>query len=120
MATAEHIEETLRNGQSIAPVIIYVTEIACFGVPFGYFSRIYLRNRHFLVRLFACFAFPLVLELLQQVTGLGRCAIDDYVIFLIGVVAGNVLYHIMNSLFVSVATRDFTTDRGHQQKNLQF
>lgn len=120
MATAEYIEQTVRTGQSLMPVIVYIAEIACFGVPFGYFSRIYLRKRHFIIRLFACFLFPLVLELMQHFTGLGRCAIDDYVIFLIGVVAGTVLYHIMNRLFISVTTRDFTTDRGHQQKNLQF
>lgn len=120
MSTAEHIEYVIRTGQSLVPVMVYIIEIICFGVPAGYFARIYLRNRHFIIRLFVCLLFPLVLELLQHVTGLGRCAIDDYVIFLIGVVIGNTLYHIMNGLFVSVATRDLTTDRGHQQKNLQF
>jgi len=120
MVTAECIEENIRTGQSLVPVIVYILEIACFGVPFGYFSRIYLRKRHFIIRLFACFAFPLVLELFPPPTRLRRRAIDDYVIFLIGIVAGTILYHIMNGLFLSVTTRDFTTDRGHQQKNLQF
>ncbi|MCI8750507.1 MAG: hypothetical protein K1W39_16925 [Lachnospiraceae bacterium] len=120
MTTAEHIEEMLNTNQDIIPVILYIIEIACFGIPFGYFSRVYLKNRHFLLQLLAYLVFPFILEAAQQVTGLGRCAIDDYVIFLIGAVIGIIIYQIMNSLFMSVATRDFTVDRNHSQKNFHF
>ena len=120
MTTAEHIEEMLNTNQDIIPVILYIIEIACFGIPFGYFSRVYLKNLHFLLQLLAYLVFPFILEAAQQVTGLGRCAIDDYVIFLIGAVIGIIIYQIMNSLFMSVATRDFTVDRNHSQKNFHF
>jgi len=119
MATAEYIEKAVRAHESLTPIIIYVAEMACFGIPFGYFARVYLKKYSLLLQLMAYFLFPLVLEGIQQVTGIGRCAIDDYVIFLLGSVIGVVIYQIMNSMFVSVATRDFTTDRSHQQKNLQ-
>lgn len=120
MATAEYIESIVTTGGSLTPVIIYIVELICFGIPFGYFARVYLRKSNLILQIMAYFAFPLALEAVQQVTGLGRCAIDDYVFFLIGSVIGVIIFQIMNSLFISVATRDFTTDRNHQQKNLQF
>lgn len=120
MATAEYIEGVIRTNQSLLPIIIYIAEIACFGIPFGYFTRVYLKHSPFILQLFVYLAFPLILEVIQHFTGLGRGAIDDYVIFLLGAVIGIVCYQIMNSLFLSFATRDFTTDRNHQQKKLQF
>lgn len=120
MATAEYIEMAIRTNQSLLPIIIYIAEIACFGIPFGYFARVYLKHFPFLLQLIVYLIFPLILEVIQNFTGLGRGAIDDYVIFLLGAVVGIVVYQIMNSLFLSFATRDFTTDRNHQQKKLQF
>ncbi len=120
MATAEYIEGVIRTNQSLIPIIIYIAEIACFGIPFGYFARVYLKNLPFILQLLVYLIFPLILEVIQNFTGLGRGAIDDYVIFLLGAVIGIVLYQIMNSLFLSLATRDFTTDRKNQQKKLQF
>lgn len=120
MTTAEYIEKIVRANQSLVPIIIYILELTCFGVPFGYFARVYLKQLPFIVQLFSFLIFPFLLEIIQYITGQGRAAIDDYVIFLLGAVIGIVIYQIMNSLFLSFATRDFTTDRKNQQKKLQF
>lgn len=120
MATAGHIEEMLSTGQSMTPIIIYISELICLGVPFGYFARVYLKEMHFMLQLVIYIAFPLLLEILQYMTGLGRGDIDDYVMFIIGAVVGIIAYQLMNSLFINVTTRDFTADRNRHQKNLHF
>ena len=120
MSTATYIEETARSGKSLLPIGLYILELVCFGIPFGYYATVYLRRLKFLLRLFIVLAFPAIFEGLQYATGLGRCDIDDYVFFLIGTVIGIVLFHIMYAVFVHVANRDFTTDRVKRPAVLHF
>lgn len=116
MATGIHIENALRQQLSLTPLWIYTVQLICIGVPIGFFCRIYLDKLFFLFRLFIYIAIPVILEVLQYVTGLGRGHIDDVAFSLIGILIGIIIFHIFNRIYYSVANREFTLSRGHTSR----
>ncbi len=120
MATAGYIEQVVRNGESLRPIIVYIAQMACLGAPFGYFARVYLRRAHFMIQILIYALPPLALEMAQYFTGVGRASIDDYMMFLIGSIIGIIIYQIMNGIFLSVTTRDFTADRSRNYGATRF
>ena len=119
MATASYIEQTLRSRSSLNEFILYAVQIVCLGIPFGYLVRVALRKLNFIFRIIIYILFPVALEVTQYYTNLGRGDIDDCVFSLIGVVIGVILFHIMNTIFKTIAARDFMISRA-QQKNFHF
>lgn len=107
MEFASRIEEYLREGKSILPILKYALQMCCFGIPLGFYLRLYLRNIVRFMRIFLIFAIPLLIELLQNLTGRGRGAIDDYCMALVGIVIGIILYYFLNFLFRNTAHHDF-------------
>lgn len=117
MSTGSYIETALKEGTNLFTLFAYIVEMVCMGIPFGYFFRTYCRKVPCVLRIFMYIAFPLILEGIQYKTGLGRASIDDYVMTLIGIVIGLVIFHLMNSLYQAMASRDFMIERNKQQKH---
>lgn len=116
MATAGYIEQTLKAGSSLNELILYVVQLICLGVPFGYLTRVAMRKLNLVFRIIIYFLFPAALEVIQYYTGLGRGDIDDCVFSLIGILIGVILFHIMNTIFQTIAARDFMISRAQQKK----
>ncbi len=117
MATGSYIEKSLKLGTDLLPLYLYMAQIICLGIPFGYFSRIYLRKLNMVLRIIVYLILAAIPEVIQSATGLGRADLDDYVMFLIGALIGVIIFHIMNGIFQSVTSRDFMLSRDKQQKH---
>lgn len=113
MATGIHIENALRQQLPLTPLWIYMAQLICIGIPIGFFCRIYLNKIFFLLRIFIYISIPVLLEVLQYVTGCGRGHIDDVAFNLIGVLIGIIIFYIFNGIYQSLSNRDFSLDRGH-------
>lgn len=111
MSLAGHLEQMVRQGTELQPLAAYDAEIIALGIPFGFFFRIFLRKRMLPLRLLIFAAYPVLLEVLQYVIGLGRYDLDDISLSLIGILIGVLLFHLINSLFQSVANREFLMSR---------
>lgn len=116
MATATYIEQALETGINLNEFILYAAQLFCLGIPFGYLIRVALRKLHFVIRIIIYILFPASLEIAQYITNLGRGDIDDCVFLLIGILFGVILFHIMNNIFQTIATRDFMISRAQQKK----
>ncbi len=116
MATGIYIENALRQQISLFPLWIYILQLICIGIPIGFFCRVYLDKLFFLFRLFIYIAIPILLEILQYITGLGRGHIDDVAFSLIGILIGIITYYILNTIYHSVSNREFTLSRGHTSR----
>ncbi len=116
MATGTYIETAIRQHLSLAPLFIYAAQMICIGIPVGFFCRIYFHKLFFVFRIFIYIAIPVLLEILQYVTGLGRGHIDDVALSLIGILIGIVSFHILNAIYQSISNRDFTLSRGQTSK----
>lgn len=112
MTTASYIEFTQYNSISLTPLILYIAEMICLGIPIGFFVRIYGAQLSFLLRLCIYFAIPVLLEILQEFTGRGWGDIDDVAMSLIGILIGVILYYLMNGISQSISNREFMVDRG--------
>jgi glycopeptide antibiotics resistance protein len=88
-----------------------MVEMICLGVPIGFFVRIYGSRFPFLLRMMIYFAIPIVLEILQEITGRGWGDIDDVTMSLLGILLGVIIYHIMNGISQSVSNREFIMER---------
>lgn len=117
MSTGSYIETALNDGTSLIPLFAYMAEVICIGIPFGYFARTCCRKVPFILRILIYMVYPLILETAQYVTNIGRADIDDYVMTLIGIVIGLIIFHIMNALYQTMASRDFMIGRNQQQKH---
>lgn len=111
MATGTYLESALRNGDSLVLLICYVAESICLYIPFGYYVAAYAKNWFMGFRLFLYLLFPLIMELSQYLSGLGRAHIDDYAFAIIGILIGIALFHIMNGIFRGVAGREMAAER---------
>jgi glycopeptide antibiotics resistance protein len=111
MTTASYIEFSIYNGIEVTALIHYIVEMIFLGIPIGFFVRIYGSRFPFLLRLVIYFAIPIVLEVLQEISGRGWGDIDDVTMSLFGALLGVILYHIMNGISQSVSNRDFMMER---------
>lgn len=111
MSLGIHLEAMLRSQADLIPLAVYLAEIFTLGIPFGFFCRIYCRKWMTGFRILLYIAWPVALEVLQELTGLGRYDLDDIALSLIGIVCGVLLYHLLNTIFQSVANRGFLMSR---------
>lgn len=111
MTTGGYIEETLRSGKSIHSAIIYMALLTTLGIPFGFYTRFYLRRMLFLPRLFFMLLIPLFLEFLQACLGIGKGDIDDYCLMLAGTLIGTIIYHLLNALYHAMGKQQFPAER---------
>ena len=111
MATATYIESALYSNTSLTPLFLYMAEMICMGIPIGFFCRIYFNRVFFFFRLVIYFAIPILLEVIQDASGLGRGDIDDVTMTLFGILLGTLLFHLMNVIYQWVANRDFMLSR---------
>ncbi|MCD7825585.1 MAG: VanZ family protein [Clostridiaceae bacterium] len=118
MTTGSYFENAISLGIDLTPAIVYLIETVVFFIPFGFLARIYCRNVNLFSRVLAYLCFPLLLELLQYFTGLGRGDIDDYALALIGTLIGIAIYHIVYAVSYSFHKRDFLEDRTVTKKLL--
>ena len=118
MAKATYIETVLREGKSLIPMFVYITEMICMGIPFGFLARTYCHRVPFILRIFIYLAFPAVLEVSQYCIGISHSDIDDYVMTLIGITIGLIIFHIINAIYQSMTNRDFMLNRNKQQRRL--
>lgn len=116
MATATYIEDALNSNADLLPLFIYMIKIICIGIPIGFFCRVYFHKLMLFFRLVIYFAIPILLEIIQGVTGLGRGDIDDATMSLFGILIGIIIFHIMNSVYQSASNREFMTSRTHNSK----
>lgn len=116
MATATYIESALYSNIDLLPLFIYVIKTICIGIPMGFFCRVYCHKMPLLFRLAIYFAIPIILEVVQGATGLGRGDIDDVAMSLLGILIGIIIFHIMNSVYQSTSNREFMTNRSHNSK----
>lgn len=111
MATGTYLEEIIQQQKNLIPIACYLAEMILLYIPFGYYIRVYCRKLPFIGRLIIYFAGPLVMEFSQLITKCGRSHIDDYVLALFGTLIGIIIYHGINLVFHTVASRDFTARR---------
>ncbi len=116
MATAMWFEAGIRGNWLLDPMLYYIAEMICMGIPIGFFVRIYCHQIHMVCRLLIYFCIPILLEMLQEISGMGRGDIDDVALSLIGILIGVILFHIMNSIFHAVSNREFTLSRSQTSK----
>lgn len=107
MSTGTYLEETLRAGDDIMPMLIYIALVVASGIPFGFFTRLYLRKMMFLPRLLFMLLVPLFLEFLQECLQIGRGDIDDYCMSLAGVLLGVILFHIVDGIYRALGKQQF-------------
>lgn len=111
MATASYIEFAHYSGLSLIPLLCYVAEMIAIGIPIGFFVRIYGARLPFLIRFVIYAGIPVLLEILQELTGCGWGDIDDVTMSLAGVLIGVILYYLLNGLSQSVSNREYMMDR---------
>ncbi len=111
MSTGTYLEEIIKTGQSLIPLLCFLAEMVILFIPFGFYVCAYGRKIPFIVRLLCYLVFPLLLELSQECMGLGRGHIDDYVSALFGTLIGVLLYHGLNGIFHIVAGRTLAAER---------
>lgn len=120
MATGNYIESVISAGGSVTNIIIYIIEMICFSIPFGFYVKVYLREFPFVLRLAAYVGVPLIVEGIQFITGRGRADIDDVAFSLIGTVIGVLIYHLVYRVSYEVHKRDFLEDRTVVKKLFNF
>lgn len=111
MATGTYLEEILRTGESPALLLWFLIEMVVLFIPFGFYMRAYGGKLPFVLRLLCYLAFPLLLELSQEITGIGRGHIDDYVSALLGILIGVLSYHALNGIFRMITGRTLAAER---------
>lgn len=111
MSTGSYLENALRTGGDIKPMLIYITLVVASGIPFGFFTRLYFRRMLFLPRLLFMLLIPLFLEFLQECLQIGRGDIDDYCMALIGVLLGVILFHIIDGIYHALGKQQFLAER---------
>lgn len=111
MATGEYIETALADNINLGPMITYIFEIIVFSIPFGFYAKIYTRNLPVCARISFYISIPLILELLQHISGYGRSDIDDFTLMIIGTALGVAIYHIIDLVSYSVNKRKFLESR---------
>lgn len=111
MSTGTYLEEMIRTNQSLVPLFCFLAEMIILFIPFGFYVCAYGRKKPFILRLLCYLAFPLLLELSQELTGLGRGHIDDYISALLGTLIGVMIYHAANGIFHIVAGRTIAAER---------
>lgn len=111
MATGTYLEETLSHGGDIAAMLTYIAEVVLFAVPFGFYAKVYTRQMHGVVRFLVYVSAPLLIEVVQFVTGIGRGDIDDYAFAIIGTVIGVGIYRLVAYISYEVNKREFLVDR---------
>ncbi len=111
MATGSYLEECLRTGKDLIPLIWFLAEMVVMFIPFGFFLRAFAGKTAFIFRLFLYLAFPALLEISQFLSGLGRGHIDDYVAALLGTLIGVLIYRAIDGCFHLFAGREFAAER---------
>ena len=111
MTTASYIEFAINSHTSLFPLFCYIAEMIALGVPIGFFVRIYGAKLPFFLRLAIYAGIPIILELLQELTGRGWGDIDDVTMSLLGVLIGVILFYLLNGLSQSVSNREYMMSR---------
>lgn len=107
MEWATRLEEKVRAHVSIAPMLKYALALVIIGIPAGFYLRLLLREIHVVARSILVLVLPLMLFGCRELAGRGTIDIDMCFLFLVGSLAGILLYHIIVLLFDVVANRKF-------------
>lgn len=119
MSTGSYLETAISHHENISQMLLYIAEVIALSIPFGFYAKVYTRIYPILARLAIYIGIPLLIEVLQHITGLGRGDIDDFALMMIGTVIGIALYHIVANIYYNVNKRNFLEDRT-VVKNLLF
>lgn len=111
MATGTYLEQVISDGGNVAGMLLYILEVVLFAIPFGFYAKVYTRQMPVLVRFLVYIGIPLLLEVVQKVTGIGRGDIDDFAFAMLGTVIGVGIYHLVAYVSYEVNKREFLEDR---------
>lgn len=111
MATGNYLEGVIGSGGNTADMVIYIVQMVIFAIPYGFYAKVYTRELPFILRLLAYMGGPLIIELLQLITGLGRADMDDYAFAIIGILIGTGIYQLVYYVSYETNKRDFLEDR---------
>ena len=107
MSTGQYLEDTINSGAPLTPILYFLLELACLGLPAGFLIAYSWRRNPLVARIIAYIALPVALELIQYAYGVGYGSIDDVCTFLAGEIVGVIVYHILDAMYVYNHKRHF-------------
>ncbi|MFU0827174.1 MAG: hypothetical protein ACFWTJ_06480 [Lachnoclostridium sp.] len=95
-----------------AMIRFFLVETLIF-LPYGFYITLLFRYRGKLMRLMGFLFLPILVEILQYISGLGKVDIDDVILGLLGGFLGAILYYILNRIYFIFTDKDFLDERNN-------
>lgn len=105
------IEDYISDQGSLSIIGTYFLQGVLPYVPYGFYVILFLRHQKRLIRFAALLLFPIIIEILQRLSLLGKTDIEDVLLGLLGGFIGALIYHSLNTLHNYTKDRDFLTEQ---------
>lgn len=111
LTMATYIESYIYNSNMASSVAAFFVPAILLYLPFGFYLRLFGKNLTTITRTLILASIPFTVELLQLFLHVGVFDVDDILLALIGGSLGVLLYHIINTLYLSIKGDDFLYER---------
>lgn len=105
------IEHHISGVDSLHYVGTYLLQGIIPFIPYGFYIILLLRRQWRLLQFVALLLFPILIEVLQWITFLGKADIEDILLGLLGGFIGALIYLALNTLHNRTKDRDFLTNQ---------
>lgn len=105
---------TLRDilNHLLIPILLYL--------PAGFLLAMCMRHTNKLIRLFVVLALPILAEVIQYLTRVNTINIDDVIYGFLGGISGQLLFFLLNALFLAIKGEEFLEEKRSYRSTLHF
>ncbi|MFV0343639.1 MAG: VanZ family protein [Anaerocolumna sp.] len=105
------IEECLKAQRDVTDIVTYFIQGIIPFIPYGFYIILILHRQGRFIHFLVLLLFPIIIEVLQYVTLLGKADIEDALLGLLGGLIGALMYHGLNTLHNYTKDRDFLEEQ---------
>lgn len=117
---AGYIEDYIYHVGDLKTIFLHLLVPVLLYIPFGFLMGLLLHHRKKFLRFLPIVLLPLCVEVIQFFTHSNNVNIDDFIYGLLGGILGQLIFFLLNALFLGIKGREFPDDVPSYYSTLHF
>lgn len=117
---AGYIEDYIYHVGDLKTIFLHLLAPVLLYIPFGFLMSLLLHHRQRFLRLLPILLLPFGVEVIQFLTHINNVNIDDSIYGLLGGLLGQLLFFLLNALFLGIKGREFPDNAPSYYSTLHF
>lgn len=108
---SSYVEAAFYQSLPISPFVFFVVISLLLYIPFGFYTRLFMKNSSAWMRILLYITFPCTIELVRFLLNIHPFVTDNVVLGILGCLTGSCLFNILNTIYIQVKDEEFLYER---------